>query len=105
MLCLKSRPMFQLLGGSTHYFGNPAEFIRVLDLLIDELAIAAETTGTLPFIPLVSAGGDDGPNGIINVIEESNWAVLGWVAFSTGFFREDMPSDKGLFTGYKHMGK
>jgi benzoyl-CoA reductase/2-hydroxyglutaryl-CoA dehydratase subunit BcrC/BadD/HgdB len=90
-LFLKSRPTLQLLGGSTHYFGNPDEFIRVLDLLIGELEIAAETTETRPFIPLVLAGGDSGSNGIINVIEESNSAILGWVAFSTGSFREDMP--------------
>jgi benzoyl-CoA reductase/2-hydroxyglutaryl-CoA dehydratase subunit BcrC/BadD/HgdB len=90
-LFLKSRPTLQLLGGSTHYFGNPAEFIRVLDLLIGELAIAAETTEAGPFIPLVLAGGDAGSNGILNVIEESNSVILGWVAFSTGSFREDMP--------------
>ena len=88
---LTSVPTLQLLNGSTHCFGNPDEFVRVLDLLIAELEVAAGTPETRPFIPLVLAGGAAGGVGILNVIEESQAAILGWVAVGTGSYREDVP--------------
>ncbi len=87
---LTSLPTLQLLNGAAHYFGNFDEFVRVLDLLIGELEVAAKTTERRPYIPLVLAGGGIGASSILDVIEESHSVILGWVAFGTGYYREDL---------------
>jgi benzoyl-CoA reductase/2-hydroxyglutaryl-CoA dehydratase subunit BcrC/BadD/HgdB len=88
---LTSLPTLQVILGSNHYFGNPDEFIRVLDLLIEELEFAALTPDTRPYIPLVLTGGAAGGGGILKVIEESNAAIVGWVLVGTEPYREDIP--------------
>jgi benzoyl-CoA reductase/2-hydroxyglutaryl-CoA dehydratase subunit BcrC/BadD/HgdB len=88
---LTSLPTLQVIQGSNHYFGNPDEFIRVLDLLIEELEFAALTPDTRPYIPLVLTGGAAGGGGILKVIEESNAAIVGWVLVGTEPYREDVP--------------
>jgi len=88
---LTSIPTLQILLGTNHHYGNPDEFIRVLDLLIEELEFAAETPETRSFIPLVLAGGAAGGGGILKVIEESNAAILGWVIAGTELYPEDIP--------------
>ena len=88
---LPSLPTLQLVLGSNHYFGNPDEFIRVLDLLLEELEFAALTPETRPYIPLVLTGGAAGGGGILKVIEESHAAILGWVIACTDDYREDLP--------------
>ena len=86
---LTSIPTLQILMGTNHNYGNPEEFIRVLDLLIEELEFAIPETR--PYIPLVLAGGAAGGGGILKVIEESNAAILGWVIAGTEFYPEDIP--------------
>jgi benzoyl-CoA reductase/2-hydroxyglutaryl-CoA dehydratase subunit BcrC/BadD/HgdB len=88
---LTSLPTLQVLLGSNHYFGNAEEFIRILDLLIEELEFAALTPETRSYIPLVLAGGAAGGGGILKVIEESNAAILGWVIAGTEEYPEDIP--------------
>lgn len=87
---LKSLPTLQVIQGSNHYFGNPDEYLRVLDLLIEELEFAALTPDTRSFIPLVLTGGAAGGGGILKVIEESNAAIVGWVLAGTEPYREDV---------------
>ncbi|MFZ4855557.1 MAG: 2-hydroxyacyl-CoA dehydratase [Desulfuromonadaceae bacterium] len=89
---LKSLPTLQVIQGSNHYFGNPDEYLRVLDLLIEELEFAALTPDTRPYIPLVLTGGAAGGGGILKVIEESNAAIVGWVLAGTEPYREDVPA-------------
>lgn len=88
---LTSIPTMRVLMGTNHYYGDPDEFIRVLDLLIDELEIAAQTTTSNSFIPLVLAGGGAGSGDILRVIEESNAVIVGWVMAGTALYREDTP--------------
>jgi benzoyl-CoA reductase/2-hydroxyglutaryl-CoA dehydratase subunit BcrC/BadD/HgdB len=88
---LTSIPTLQVLMGTNHNFGNPEEFVRVLDLLIEELEFAAQTPETRSYIPLVLAGGAAGGGGILKVIEESNAAILGWVIAGTELYPEDIP--------------
>lgn len=88
---LTSIPTLQVLMGTNHHYGNPEEFIRVLDLLIEELEFASLTPETRSYIPLVLAGGAAGGGGILKVIEESNAAVLGWVIAGTELYPEDIP--------------
>jgi len=44
------------LNGSSHCYGNPAEYLRVIDLLIGELEVAATLPTPERYIPLVLAG-------------------------------------------------
>jgi benzoyl-CoA reductase/2-hydroxyglutaryl-CoA dehydratase subunit BcrC/BadD/HgdB len=88
---LTSLPTLQVIMGANHYFGNPDAFVRVLDLLIEELEFAALTPDTRPYIPLVLTGGAAGGAGILKVIEESNAAIVGWVLAGTEPYREDVP--------------
>ncbi|MDF9408747.1 2-hydroxyacyl-CoA dehydratase family protein [Pelotomaculum isophthalicicum JI] len=89
-LYLSSIPTMQLLVGSTHYFGQPEKYIALLDQLIDELTLAARIPEDRFFIPIVFAGGGSGM-GILQVIEESHGAVVGWEAAGTGDYRLDVP--------------
>ncbi len=89
---LTSLPTLQVIMGSTHYFGNPGEFVRVLDLLIGELELAALTPDTRGYIPLVLAGGAAGGPAILKVIEESHAAIVGWSLAGTEAYREDVPA-------------
>jgi benzoyl-CoA reductase/2-hydroxyglutaryl-CoA dehydratase subunit BcrC/BadD/HgdB len=87
-LYLAAVPTMQLLGASSHFFGDAEAYNRTLDLLISELEEAAKMPTTEPFIPLVCAGGSPG---ILNVIEESRGAILGWLVVATDEYREDLP--------------
>jgi benzoyl-CoA reductase/2-hydroxyglutaryl-CoA dehydratase subunit BcrC/BadD/HgdB len=87
---LTSIPTLQLLMGSAHYFGKPEEFASLLDQLVEELEAAPQGPPPDDYIPLVLAGGGGGI-GILNVIEESRAAIVGWVIAGTGDYREDVP--------------
>lgn len=86
---LTSIPTLQLLQGSGHYFGRPEEFTQVLDLLIDELEAAPVGPAPGEYLPLLLTGFGIGA-GILNVIEESNAAIVGWVLTGTCDYREDL---------------
>jgi benzoyl-CoA reductase/2-hydroxyglutaryl-CoA dehydratase subunit BcrC/BadD/HgdB len=88
---LPSLPTMQLMGGATHYFGDSDKFIHVLNSLIREMESASEATGSQHYIPLVFAGGDVMSANVIRIVEESNSVILGWVAFGSGSYREDLP--------------
>ena len=88
-LYLSSVPTSQLLNGSSHCYGNPLEYLRVLDLLIGELELAALSSDQGAFVPLVLAGGAVSPS-ILQVIEESKGAILGWILVGTVDYREDV---------------
>jgi benzoyl-CoA reductase/2-hydroxyglutaryl-CoA dehydratase subunit BcrC/BadD/HgdB len=94
-LYLTSVPTVQLLNGSSHCYGNPEEYLRVIDLLIGELEVAATLPTPERYIPLVLAGGAVSPS-ILNVIEESNGAILGWILVGTVDYREDIPPLESL---------
>lgn len=89
-LYLSSIHTMQVLLGSTHYFGQPENYIALLDQLIDELTVAVRTPEDRYFIPIVLAGGG-GSMGILKVIEESLGAVVGWVDVGTEDYRLDVP--------------
>jgi benzoyl-CoA reductase/2-hydroxyglutaryl-CoA dehydratase subunit BcrC/BadD/HgdB len=89
-----SLPTLQVLFGSVHYYGNPEKFTAILDELTEELEEAAQNPPNRPYIPLVLAGligGIVGGRGLLEAIEESDGAILGWVLFCTSDFREDVP--------------
>ena len=94
-LYLTSVPTVQLLNGSSHCYGDPAEYVRVIDLLIGELEVAATLPTADRYIPLVLAGGAVSPS-ILNVIEESKGAILGWILVGTVDYREDIPPLESL---------
>ena len=88
---LTAGPTSRLLMSSNNYYGNPERYVRILDQVIVELEEAAKTPDTRFYVPLVLAGGGAGGPGLINAIEESRGAILGFVIFSTTDFREDIP--------------
>ena len=94
-LSLTSVPTSQLLNGSSHCYGNPQKYLRVLDLLIAELEIASLSPPQDRFVPLVLAGGAVSPS-ILQVIEESRGAILGWILVGTVDYREDVPPLESL---------
>ena len=94
-LYLTSVPTSQLLNGSSHCYGNPQEYLRVLDLLIAELEVASLSQPKDRFVPLVLAGGAVSPS-ILQVIEESKGAILGWILVGTVDYREDVPPLESL---------
>jgi len=90
-LFLTSVPTMQILNGSSHCFGNPEGYLEMLDLIIGELEQAVKQPPSEPYIPLILAGGGAGGSAILNVIEESRGAIVGWVIVGTGEYREDIP--------------
>ncbi len=88
---LGSVPTLHVLLGTSHLYGDPAEFGRVLDLLIAELEEATRVPTTRTYIPLVLAGGGAGSADTLRVIDESNAAIVGWVIAGTELYSEDMP--------------
>ena len=90
-LFLSAVPTLQFIVGSNHYFGAPAEFEQLLDLAIQELIEAAKRPTAEHYIPLVLAGGGGGGPGILQVIEESRGAILGWLMAESRLYREDIP--------------
>jgi benzoyl-CoA reductase/2-hydroxyglutaryl-CoA dehydratase subunit BcrC/BadD/HgdB len=88
---LNAPPTAQLLMGSNHYFGKPAEFEAVVDQVLRDLEAAGAEPETRYYIPLVLAGGIAGGPKLLKVIEEANGVILGWVIHSTSDFREDVP--------------
>ncbi|HEY3426521.1 MAG TPA: 2-hydroxyacyl-CoA dehydratase family protein [Negativicutes bacterium] len=90
-LYLSSISTMQVILGANHYFGQPEKYIALLDMLIDELTVAAHTHEDRYFIPIVFAGGGGGGMGILKVIEESHGAVVGWVVAGTEDYRLDVP--------------
>jgi len=89
-LYLSAVPTLQFILGATHYFGEPHEYERLLDEVIGEVRHAGRTPTLEPYIPLVLAGGAGGGPGILNVIEESRGAILGWLVAETEPYREDV---------------
>ncbi len=87
---LASIPTLLVIMGSAHYFCKPEEFVKTLDALTEELETAPPTPGTGACLPLVFSGFGIG-NGILDVIEESNAAIVGWELVGTGDYREDIP--------------
>ena len=94
-LYLTAVPTVQLMNGSSHCYGNPTEYLRVLDLLIGELEQASLSPPTEKYIPLVLAGGAVSPS-ILNVIEESRGAIVGWIVVGTVDYRDDVPPLESL---------
>jgi len=90
-LYLRSAPTMQLLQGSTHYFGNPERYIALLDIIIDELTEASRIPEERSFIPVVLAGGGAGSLEMLEIIEESGGAVLGWLVADVNDYRTDVP--------------
>lgn len=88
-LYLTSIPTLMIIMGSAHYFGRPEEFIRALDVLLEELEAAPIPPGTDACLPLVFSGFGVG-TGLLNVIDESNAAIVGWELIGTGDYREDI---------------
>jgi benzoyl-CoA reductase/2-hydroxyglutaryl-CoA dehydratase subunit BcrC/BadD/HgdB len=88
---LTAGPTVRLLIGANSYLGNPERYIKVLDQAIAELEEAAKTPDTRFHVPVILAGGGAGGPGLINAIEESRGAILGFVIFSTTDYREDVP--------------
>jgi hypothetical protein len=88
---LTAGPTLRILIGANSYLGNPERYVKVLDQAIAELEVAAQTPDNRFFIPLVLSGGLTGGPGLINAIEESRGAILGFVLISTSDFREDIP--------------
>lgn len=77
---MRSLATLYLIIGSGHYYGAPEEFMKVLDLLIEEL----EDESHQPYrgekvIPLVWSGGRGSEFGIYQTVDDYNGAVLGWV--------------------------
>lgn len=89
-LCLTSIPTLWMLLGSNHYFGRPEEYIRVLDTLIEGLESTPRKPESDGCLPLVFSGFGIG-TGLLNVIEESRAAIVGWELMGTGTYREDIP--------------
>jgi benzoyl-CoA reductase/2-hydroxyglutaryl-CoA dehydratase subunit BcrC/BadD/HgdB len=83
---VRSIPTLQLISGTHHRYGDVQRFEAVLDLFIAELTQAGKTPETRRVIPLVLAGG--GSPGILQVIEESDAAILGWGAATTTRYDE-----------------
>jgi benzoyl-CoA reductase/2-hydroxyglutaryl-CoA dehydratase subunit BcrC/BadD/HgdB len=95
-LYLSSVPTSQLLNGSSHCYGDPDAYVRMLDLLIAELEQASLTPPAREdYIPLVLAGGAVSPS-ILHVIEESRGAILGWILVGTVDYRDDVPPLESL---------
>ncbi|MBI2875683.1 MAG: 2-hydroxyacyl-CoA dehydratase, partial [Candidatus Tectomicrobia bacterium] len=77
---IRSLAALYIIMGSGHYFGAPEEFMKVLDLLIEEL----EDESHEPYrgekvIPLVWSGGRGQEFGIYKTVDDYNGAILGWV--------------------------
>lgn len=83
-------PTRRFLAGANNYMGNPERYLQILDQAIAELTEAAKTPDNRFYIPLIVAGGDGG-SGLIDAIEESRGAIVGFVVMSTTDFREDLP--------------
>lgn len=90
-LHLSAVPTLQLIVGANHFFGNPVEYERILDLALADIREAAKIPTTERYIPLVLAGGGGGGPGILHVIEESKGAILGWLIAESRPYREDLP--------------
>jgi benzoyl-CoA reductase/2-hydroxyglutaryl-CoA dehydratase subunit BcrC/BadD/HgdB len=85
-------PTMRLLMGGVSFLGDPERYSQILDQAIAELEEAAKTPDTRFHVPLVLAGGGGiGGTGLINAIEESRGAILGFVLLSTTDYREDIP--------------
>lgn len=81
----------QLLAASSHYYGNPTRFIAILDQLIAELEVVAlRPSSKTSHIPLVLAGGFASGPGLLQIIEESRGAIVGWATHGTSDYREDI---------------
>lgn len=88
-LFLSSISVLQILNGSNHYWGNYDKYLKILDLIIEEFENSPIIEKS--YIPLVVVGGIAGGPGILNVIEESNGVVVGWMVTGKGYYREDLP--------------
>jgi benzoyl-CoA reductase/2-hydroxyglutaryl-CoA dehydratase subunit BcrC/BadD/HgdB len=91
---LPSVATVQLINGSSHFYGDAAEYERILDLLVAELE-AATPAPPGAYVPLVLAGGMIAP-GLLEVIEEARGAVVGWLLVGTRDYREDVPPLESL---------
>jgi benzoyl-CoA reductase/2-hydroxyglutaryl-CoA dehydratase subunit BcrC/BadD/HgdB len=88
---LTAGPTLRILMGGWSYLGNPERYLQILDQAIAELEEAAKTPDNRFHVPVILVGGGTGGPGLINAIEESRGAILGFVIFSTSDFREDVP--------------
>jgi benzoyl-CoA reductase/2-hydroxyglutaryl-CoA dehydratase subunit BcrC/BadD/HgdB len=84
-------PTMRFLNGANSYLGNPERYMQILDQAVAELEVAAKTPDDRFYIPLVLAGGAAGSPRLVDAIEESRGAILGFVVLSTTDFREDLP--------------
>ena len=94
-LHLPSVPTVQLLNGSSHCYGDPVEYVRVLDELTGELERAPVLGPSEGYVPLVLAGGAVSPT-ILEVVEESQGAIVGWIVVGTVDYRTDVPPLEAL---------
>lgn len=96
---LRAKPTQQIIMGAGHFFGDYDEYIKVLDMLIEELEeAAARGEKQNDIIPLVFAGGGGSAGQIFNTIEEGGGAILGWVGPNSfdRYYSEDIPPLESL---------
>lgn len=94
---IKSLAITYLLNGLNTYFGKPAEYEAVIDLLLEELNQAPENEEELrAVIPLVWAGGMGQEFGVYQAIDEAGGALLGFRSFPLKNYREDVPPVESL---------
>ncbi len=97
-LYIKSLAIMYLLGGLSHYFGNPEAFTELVDGLLEELeGLPEDPYERDNVIPLVWAGGRGQEFGVYEAIDNAGGALLGFV--STPYekdYREDIPPVESL---------
>ncbi len=81
--------------GAMHSFGDPEAFCAALDLLIGELEEREDDPPPQSFIPLVLAGAV-GNLRLLQAIEESDGAIVGWVYHGSDAYRDDVPPLESL---------
>lgn len=96
---LGAKPTQQIIMGAGHFFGDYEEYIKVLDILIEELEeAAARGEKQNDIIPLVFAGGGGSAGQMFTTIEEGGGAIVGWVGPNSfdRFYSEDIPPLESL---------
>jgi benzoyl-CoA reductase/2-hydroxyglutaryl-CoA dehydratase subunit BcrC/BadD/HgdB len=92
-LYIRSLATMYMLGGQSHYYGNPDEYEAIQDLLIEELEASA--VAPIPHdnvVKLAWVGGRGQEFGIYKTIDDSGAVVTGWHSGEdwTRDYREDL---------------
>ena len=94
---VKSFGIMCLQDGVTSYFGRPGAFEAIMDELIAEMDNCPTNTADLErVIPLVWAGGWGQNSGILEVLDDSNAAILGAVSAMSKLYNEELPPLESL---------